>query len=123
MNIFSQFKGIFPDKIKIAKVLSIFKNAKKSTALIYSRISVLAYFSKMLEHIMYNRLHSYLTRNNILFNRQFVFQTGHSTEHVLLELVDQISNTFNDKTYLLGIFINLSKTFNTVDHRILVQKL
>ena len=56
---------------------------------------------------MYNRLYSYLTENNILFNKQFGLQGGHSTEHALVELVDQISNTFNDKNYLLGIFIKI----------------
>ena len=66
---------------------------------------------------MYNRLHSCLTENNILFNKQFGFQAGYSTEHALLELVDQIKN------YLLGIFIGLSKAFDTVDHKIFIQKL
>ena len=58
---------------------------------------------------MDNRLYSYLTENNILFNKQFGFRAGHSTEHALLELFDQIGNTFNDKNYLLGTFIDLSK--------------
>ena len=48
---------------------------------------------------MYNRLYKYPTENNILFNKQFGFWAGHSTEHALLELVDQISNTFDDKNY------------------------
>ena len=64
---------------------------------------------------MCNRLYSYLTENNILFNKQFGFRAGHSTEHQLLELVHQISNTFNDKNYLIGIFIDLSKAFDTMD--------
>ena len=58
---------------------------------------------------MGNRLYSYLTENNILFNKQFGFRAGHSTEHALLELFDQIGNKFNDKNYLLGTFIDLSK--------------
>ena len=77
----------------------------------------------MLERIMYNRLYSYLTENNILFHKQYGSRAGHSTEHALLELVDQISNTFNDKNYLLGILIDLSKAFDTVDHKIFIQKL
>ena len=72
---------------------------------------------------MYNRLYSYLTKNSLLFNQQFGFQAGHSTDDALLELVDQISNTFNDKNYLVGIFIDLSKALDTVDHKILIQKL
>ena len=72
---------------------------------------------------MYNRLYKYPTENNILFNKQFGFWAGHSTEHALLELVDQISKTFNDKNYLPGIFIDLSKAFDNVDHKVLIQKL
>ena len=70
---------------------------------------------------MYNRLYGCLTENNILLNKQIGFWAGYSIEHALLELVDQISNTFNDKNYLFGIFIDLSKGFDTVDHKILIQ--
>ena len=58
---------------------------------------------------MYNRLHSYLTENNILFNKQFGFQADHSTEHALLELVDQISNAFNDKIIYLVFSLTYQK--------------
>ena len=58
-----------------------------------------------------------------MFNKQFGFSAGHSTEYALLELVDQISNTFNDQNYLLGIFIHFPKGFDTVSHKILIQKL
>ena len=109
--------------MKIVKILPTFKNGKKSITSNYRQISVLPCFSKILERIMYNRLYSYLTENNILFNKQFGFQADHSTEHALLELVDQISNTFNDKNYFLGIFNDLSKAFDSMDHKTLIQKL
>ena len=63
------------------------------------------------------------SRNNILFNKQFVFRADHSTEHALLELIDQISDSLNNKSYFLRIFINLSKAFDSVDHKILLKKL
>ena len=72
---------------------------------------------------MYNRVYTYLAENNISFNKQFGFRAGHSTEHTLLELIDQISNSFNDISYFLGIFIDLLKAFDTADHKILLKKL
>ena len=65
--------GIFPDRMKVAKVISIFKNGEKSSISNYRPISVLPCFSKILEQIMYNRLYYYFTVNNILFNKQFGF--------------------------------------------------
>ena len=80
-------EGIFPDKLKIAKVTPIFKAGDAASLGNYRPISVLPVFSKILERIMYNRVYSFLSKNNLLFSRQFGFQKGTSTEH------EQLYNT------------------------------
>ena len=89
----------------------------------YRPISVLPCFSKMLERIMYNRLFKYSTANEILCKKQFGFREGHLTEHATSQLTDQIKHSFEKYHFTLGIFINHSKTFETVDHHILIKKL
>ena len=113
MNIFSQSLPTekFPDKMKSVRVSPIFKNVKKSIAPNYRPTSALLSFSKILERIMYNRLYSYLIENDISFNKQFGFREGHLTKHALLELFDQISNTFNNKKLFTWYFHWLIKSF------------
>ena len=83
--------GTFPEKMKIARVTPVFKSGDTSLMTNYRPISVLPCFSKMLERIMYNRLYKYLTENNLLYCKQFGFQKGHSPEHAILQLVEQIN--------------------------------
>ena len=72
---------------------------------------------------MCNRLYQHLTENKILYPKQFGFQTGHSTEHAIVQLVDQILESFEYNKYTLGTFIDLSKVLDTVDHSVFLKKL
>ena len=72
---------------------------------------------------MYNRLYRHLSNSKILYPKHFGFQNGHSTDHALLQLVDQIYESFERNEYTIGVFIDLSKAFDTVDHNILLKKL
>ena len=72
---------------------------------------------------MYNHLYKYLIDQNILPPQQLDFRKGHSTEHGIAQLVDQIYETFETDNYTVGISVDLSKVFDTVDHTILLKKL
>ena len=72
---------------------------------------------------MYNGLYKHFSNSKILYPKQFGFQKGHSTHHALLQLVDQIYESFERSEYKIGVFIDLSKAFDTVDYNILLKKL
>ena len=114
---------IFPDKLKIARVTPLFKGGENYELRNYRPTCVLPCFSKFREKILYNRLYKYLTDSSILYKKQFGFQEGHSTEHIIVQLVDQIRNSFDSKQYNLDVLIELSKFFDTVNHEILILKL
>ena len=87
-------KEIFPDELKIARVTPIYKTGDENDFGNYRLISVLPCFSKMLERIMYKRLYNHLSQNHMLYPKQFGFQKSHSTEHAIIQLIDQINSSF-----------------------------
>ena len=115
--------GVFPDKLKIARVSPVYKAGDSSDLTNYKPISFLPCFSKIFERIMYNRLFSYVSQEKILFLKRFGFQFGHSTEHAIIQLANQIHESFENNLNTLGIFIDLSKAFGTVNHSIILKQL
>ena len=89
----------------------------------YRPISVLPIFSKMLERTMYNRTYQYFKENDMLFPKQFGFQVNNSTHHAILNLTDDILTSFEKGQFTLGVFIGLSKAFDTVNHKYLTAQI
>ena len=116
-------QGTFHNKLKVAKVTPLSKSDDAENVTNYSPISLLPVFSKTLERIMYNRIYNHLKNNNLLFDKQFGFQQNNSTKHAILRLVNDISSSFEIGEYTLGIFVDLSKEFDTANHEISISKL
>ena len=93
-------EGIFPNELKIAKVISLYKNGSKQQPSNYRPISILSSFSKIFENIILERLTKYLSKNNILKQQQFGFRANHSTSHLLADVVSLLNkNTDNKSTF------------------------
>jgi len=119
----SMLYGIVPNQLKEAKVVPVFKKGDKDSLINYRPISVLPYFAKYLEKVMYDRLSSYIHGANILQQSQYGFRQNHSTYMALLDMEDKITKAIDNNEYSVGIFIDLAKAFDTVDHGILLKKL
>ena len=119
----SLLNGCVPDKLKIAKVIPVFKKGDRSQPTNYRPISLLSIFDKLLEKLMFSRLISYLEGNNILYNYQFGFRKNHSTSSALIDVVDKIYENLDASLMVVGIYLDLTKAFDTVNHDILLHKL
>lgn len=115
--------GVVPDNLKLARVIPTFKKGAREVISNYRPISLLSVFHKILERLMYIRLIDFLEKYELLFDCQFGFRTNHSTSHAILLITDKIQKAIESKHYSCGLFLDLSKAFDTVDHSILLEKL
>lgn len=115
--------GIFPEILKIGKITPIYKKDDPQLLSNYRPISTLPVISKIFEKIVYNRLYSFLTSMNVIYDKQFGFRKSHSTSHAINYSVNRILNEIENKNHVIGAFIDLSKAFDTINHNKLLIKL
>ena len=109
--------------MKTAKIIPIFKSGQKDVFTNYRPVSLLCQFSKILEKIVIKRLDKFIEKFNLLAEGQYGFRNNRSTSMALLDLMEEITNSIDNKKHMIGVFIDLKKAFDTIDHSILLKKL
>ncbi len=110
---------IFPDKLKIAKVIRIYKKDDETPFSNYHPILLLPAISK----IVFMQLYTYFKDNKFFFNYQYGFREGHSTEWAVLELINRVIKEMNNGETPFNNYLALSKVVDTLDYSIFTEKL
>ena len=117
-------KGVYIDDLKLSKTIPIFKEKGNNLECKnYRPISLLSNINKIIEKLLHKRLYKFLSDSNSIYDLQFGFRQGHSTIHALTSLTEQIRKGLDSNKYVGGVFIDLQKAFDTVDHKVLLGKL
>ena len=119
----SFISGVFSDKLKIAKTLPVFKKGSKLECSDYRPISLLSNLDKIIEKLMQKRLMEFLNEQKVLYCKQYGFRKSFSTAHAIINLIDNIESAIDNIKFVYGVFIDLQKPLDTVDHNILLEKI
>jgi retron-type reverse transcriptase len=115
--------GVFPDEWQIAKVKPLYKKGDRYDIQNYRPISVSSIFSKLLEKLMYNMLIQFLSNNRIFTEAPNGFRKGKRIETAIQSFIERIQEALNKGLHTIGIFFYLTKTYDVLNHTILLEKL
>ena len=115
--------GIFPDAFKVSKVIPLYKKGDSSLLVNYRPISLLPTISKIFEKVIHDQLYNYFDKYNLLVEQQYGFRKQHSTEYAAVKLIDHVSKEMENGKTPTNVYIDLSKSFDTLTFDILLFKL
>ena len=115
--------GLYPDLLKIGRVVPVFKAGETTRVSNYRPITILTTINKIFEILTYKRMESFLERHKILSDLQYGFMKGKSTTQAIFKVVNDIHSVFHDKTCAIALFLDLTKAFDTVNKDVLMHKL
>lgn len=119
----SMEEGVFPESLKISKVIPIFKQGNASDMNNYRGVSLIDSFGKIFEKIVATRLRSFLENQDFFYSNQFGFRPGFSTQHAVMKILNFISSSINENKVALLLCLDIYKCFDCIDHSILLEKL
>ena len=115
--------GVVPDKFKIDSVIPIYKKSSHNNLGNYRPISLLSIFNILLEKLMAKRLTNFIEKHELIYSKQFGFRRNHSTVQAVLSITDKLQTAIDVQEDSCGIFLDFSKAFYTINHKILISKL
>ena len=115
--------GKHPDILKISKTIPIYKKGSRLLVSNYRPISLLSNLNKILEKLVHLRIYKFFEDSHCLYSLQFGFRKKHSTNHALIDITETIRQALDNKKIACGVFVDLQKAFDTVNHEILINKL
>ena len=115
--------GIFPDIMKMAEVVPLYKGKSRENETNYRPISLLTTMSKMMEKVVYHRVYQFLTNTGQICETQYGFRSNHSCKHAIAQVIGTILKNLESNKSTITVMLDLSKAFYTIEHSIMIQKL
>ena len=116
-------KGYFPQALKIAKIVPIFKKGNRENCCNYPPISILSPFAKIFEKCLHEQFNKFFIKNELISSQQYRFQNNCSTSDAVVDIYNNLIKNIENEVITCSIFLDLAKAYDTIDYRILIAKL